>query len=99
MRDVTQDYRTPVTQLVLPLRVILVEILHEEDEDVDEKFVWDSVDGMFLGFKLSETRLDHVDLRLGVVEEGEKMSLMTLSGFKPSTKGVEPTVGILPSGH
>jgi hypothetical protein len=82
-----------VTQLVLSLRVILIQILYEEGEDVDEKFVWDSVDGMLLGFKLSETRLDHVDLRLGVVEEGEKMSFVTLGGFKPSAKGVESVVG------
>ena len=88
-----------MTQLVVPLHVILVEILCEEDEDVDEKFVWDSADGMFVGFKLSETRLDQVDLRLDVVEEGEKMSFMALSGFKPPTKGAEPTVGMLPSGH
>lgn len=27
------------------------------------------------------------------------MSFMALSGFKPPAKGVEPTVGILPSGH
>lgn len=84
---------------MFPLHVILVEILYEEDEDVDEKFVWDSADGMFVGFKLSETRLDHVDLRLSVVEEGEKMSFMALSGFEPPTKDAEPTVGILPSGH
>jgi len=96
VRDVSQYYRTPVTQLVLSLHIILVEILYEEDEDVDEKFVWDSADGMFLGFKLSETRLDQVDLRLSVVEKGEKMSFMTLSGFEPPTKDAEPTVGILP---
>jgi hypothetical protein len=97
--DVTQDYRTPVAQLVLFFRVILVWILDKEGEDVDEKFIRDSVDGVFLGFKRSEMRLDHADFRLGVVKEGEKMSFVALSGLEPPTEGVEFAVDVLASGH
>ena len=99
VRDVAQDHRTPVTQLVFSLHVILVEILYKEDENVDKNFVWDSVDGIFQGFKLSATRLDHANFRLGIVEKGEKIRRMTLSKFKPLAKGVEFNVDMIPSGH
>lgn len=79
--------------------MVLVIVLYEEGEDKDEKLAWDAVYWVFLGFELRKTRLDHVDLSLGIVEEGEEVSLVTLSGFEPSTKGIEVLPGVHPVVH
>lgn len=87
-----------MTQLI-SFRVILVWVLYEEDEDVDEEFVWDSVYGVFPGFKRSETRPDRVNLGLGIVEEGEEMGFLALGGLEPFAKSVECTISFLSVGH